>query len=40
MVFTNGKLRVFHRTMLAVGGMIMLQLTDINLIMYVPLFGL
>ncbi|KAL1963340.1 hypothetical protein VTN77DRAFT_8461 [Rasamsonia byssochlamydoides] len=34
MVFTNGEQRVFYRTMLGVGAMIMQQLTGINLITY------
>lgn len=32
MVFTNGEQRIFYRTMLGVGAMIMQQLTGINLI--------
>jgi len=40
MVFTNGEQRIFYRTMLGVGLMVMQQLTGINLITYGgPLFG-
>jgi len=35
MVFTNGEQRIFYRTMLGVGLMVMQQLTGINLITYV-----
>jgi hypothetical protein len=35
MIFTNGEQRIFYRTMLGVAGMIMQQLTGINLITYV-----
>lgn len=36
MVFTNREQRIFYRTILGVGAMIMQQLTGINLITYAP----